>query len=268
MCRHYPSEEDKEASWMRHRRKAIVFAIFSMVVTAPVAAIASGPGLSIKPPAWVLHGKYAPQIRKANFVSRIDNPYFPLKPGTAFRYRGLKEARAQIDEMVVTHRVKYVLGVRCTVVRDTVYQGGKALERTFDWYAQDKQRNVWYMGEDSLERKNGRFVRASDSWEGGVKGAKPGIIMRGDPRRGDVYRQEYYPPGGALDQAHVVGASATLRAPAGTFKRVLVTDEWSPVEPQIERKYYVAGIGEIKERVTAGGNEQFELIAVTHRRQR
>jgi hypothetical protein len=96
-----------------------------------------------------------------------------------------------------------------------------------------------------------------------VKHAKPGIIMRGHPRRGEVYRQEYYPPD-ALDQARVVRSSATVRVPAGTFKHVLVTDEWSPVEPQIERKWYVAGVGEIKEQVTAGGHEQFQLVKVMH----
>src|SRR4029077_4607163 len=139
---------------------------------------------------------------------------------------------------------------------------GNPLERTFDWYAQDKQGNVWYMGEEALDLKNGRFVRASDSWQAGVKLAKPGVIVRGHPRPGDVYRQEYSPPGGALDQAHVVRTTATVRVPAGTFRRVLVTDEWSPVEPQIERKYYVAGLGEIKEHGTAGGHEQFQLVSV------
>ena len=233
-----------------------------MAVLAPVSATA-GSTTSPKPPSWVLRGKYSPVIDKANFVSKVDNRYFPLTPGTVFRYRGVKDGKAQIDEMAVTHRVKVVLGIRCTVVRDTVYQGGKALERTDDWYAQDKQGNVWYMGEDSFDLKNGHFVRASDSWKAGVKHAKPGIIMRAHPRRGEVYRQEYYPPD-ALDQARVVGSAANVSVPAGAFKRVLVTDEWSPVEPQIERKWYVAGVGEIKEQVTAGGHEQFRLVKVTH----
>jgi hypothetical protein len=148
-------------------------------------------------------------------------------------------------------------------VRDTVSEHGTAVERTFDWYAQDKRGNVWYMGEDSLERKNGRLVRAGDSWQAGVNGAKPGIIMRGRPRAGDVYRQEYYPPGGALDQARVLGFTGPIRVPAGTFKRVLVTIEWSPVEPQLEKKYYVAGIGEVMEKVVAGAHEQFQLAKVT-----
>jgi hypothetical protein len=87
--------------------------------------------------------------------------------------------------------------------------------------------------------------------------------MRGHPREGDVYRQEYYRPGGALDQARVLGTAARLHVPAGTFRRVLVTVEWSPVEPQLEKKYYVAGLGEVMERVVQGGHEQFQLVGVT-----
>jgi hypothetical protein len=138
--------------------------------------------------------------------------------------------------MVVTDQTKQILGVTCTVVQDTVSENGNPIERTFDWYAQDKQGNVWYMGEDSREMKNGRFVRASDSWESGVDGAQPGIIMPANPQPGDVNRQEYYPPGGALDQAHVLRLDGHVKVAYGTFKRVLVTEEWSPVEPQLEQK--------------------------------
>jgi hypothetical protein len=211
-----------------------------------------------------IHGAYAPSIDPANFVTTVDNRWFPLAPGTAFHFKGVRGKTPQRDDAVVTRQTKKVLGITCTVVRDTVSENGRPIERTFDWYAQDRQGNVWYMGEAAFERKNGRFVRASDSWKAGVDHAKPGIIMRADPQPGDVYRQEYYPKGAALDQAHVAGTFATVRVPAGTFRRVLVTDEWSPVEPQIERKWYAAGIGEIKEQVTAGGHEQFQLVRITH----
>jgi hypothetical protein len=216
------------------------------------------------PPSWALHGPYSPSIEAANFVRRVDNRYFPLEPGTHFHYVGNKGETRQTDDMVVTQRTKRILGVRCTVVRDTVSEHGKPVERTFDWYAQDKQGNVWYMGEDSLELEHGHFVRASDSWQSGVDGAKPGIIMRGHPRRGQVYRQEYYPPGDALDQARVLGRQGSLTVPAGSFKRVLATMEWSPTEPQFEKKTYAAGVGEIAERVVKGGHEQFQLVSVKH----
>src|SRR5207244_3987135 len=129
---------------------------------------------------------------------------------------------------------------------------------------QDKAGNVWYMGEDALELKHGEFVKASDSWESGVDGGKPGIIMPGDPQRGDAYRQEYYVPGQALDEARVLGAGGSVRVPYGVLKRPLVTLERSPLEPQTEKKYYAAGVGEIEERVVRGHHERFQLVSVTH----
>jgi hypothetical protein len=245
-------------------KHASALRIASMVaVVTALAAVGSSTAASQSAPAWALHGSYSPSIKPANFVDAIDNRYFPLKPGTGFHYSGIRGNTQQTDDMVVTQQTKKILGVRCTVVRDTVSEHGKPIERTFDWYAQDKQGNVWYMGEDSLEMKNGRFVRASDSWRAGVNGAKPGVIMRGNPHPGDVYRQEYYPPGGALDQARVLGRSARVKVPYGTFERVLVTVEWSPVEPQLEKKYYEAGLGEVEEQVVQGEYERFQLVSVT-----
>jgi hypothetical protein len=88
--------------------------------------------------------------------------------------------------------------------------------------------------------------------------------MPGNPKPGDVYRQEFYPPGGALDQARVLGTGASISVPYGTYGRALGTVEWSPVEPQLEKKYYAAGVGEIQEQVVQGGHERFQLVAITH----
>jgi hypothetical protein len=241
-------------------RTAVGVAVIALAAVGAPTAGSSSP----RPPRWVLRGPYAPSIDPSTFVAKVDNRYFPLEPGAGFHFRGVREGTAQTDDMVVTRQVKRVLGIRCTVVRDTVSERGRPVERTFDWYAQDAEGNVWYMGEESLELKNGRLVRASDSWQAGVNGAKPGIIMRGRPRAGAVYRQEYYPPGEALDQARVLGTSGSVKVPAGTFRRPLVTIEWSPVEPQLEKKYYVAGIGDVMEQVVQGGHELFRLAKVTH----
>jgi hypothetical protein len=211
-----------------------------------------------------IHGTYAPKIDPANFVATIDNRYLPYKPGTRFHFEGVRGTTRQTDDEVVLHRTKRILGVTSTVVRDTVSESGRAIERTDDWYAQDKQGNVWYMGEDSFELEKGHFVKASDSWESGVDGAKPGIIMPTHPRRGDAYRQEYYPPGKALDEARVLRLSGTLTVPYGSFKELLVTSERSPLEPQTEQKYYAPGVGEIAERVVKGHHEEFKLVSVTH----
>jgi len=224
--------------------------------TAPVATSPS----ALAP----VHGHYAPSIDPANFVAKVDNRFWPLEPGTGFHYVGTRGTTAQQDDEVVTHQTRRILGIAATVVRDTVSERGRPIERTLDFYAQDKQGNVWYLGEDSFEREHGRFVRASDSWRSGVGGAKPGIIMPANPRPGDSYRQEYYPPGQALDQARVLGRRGAVKVPYGTFARTLVTSEFSPLEPQTEEKYYVAGVGEVLERVVKGHHEEFRLVSVSH----
>jgi hypothetical protein len=211
-----------------------------------------------------VHGTYSPSIDPANFVERVDNRFWPLVPGTGFHYVGTRGTTPQTDDEVVTHLTKKILGIRCIVVRDTVSENGRAIERTLDFYSQDKQGNVWYLGEDSFEREHGRFVKASDSWRSGVDGAKPGIIMPASPKPGDRYRQEYYPPGEALDEAHVLGYRGPVTVPSGTYRRPLVTSEFSPLEPQTEEKYYVAGLGEILERVVKGHHEEFRLVRITH----
>jgi len=211
-----------------------------------------------------IRGPYSPSIDPANFVPAIDNRFWPLRPGTGFHYRGTRGKIAQTDDELVTHKTERILGISCTVVLDVVSENGRPIERTLDFYAQDKQGNVWYLGEDSFELKQGRFVKASDSWRSGVDGAKPGIIMPANPRPGDSYRQEYYPPGEALDQARVLGYRGPVKVPYGTFKRSLATSEFSPLEPQTEEKYYVVGLGEILERVVKGHHEEFQLVRVTH----
>jgi hypothetical protein len=211
-----------------------------------------------------IHGTYAPKIDPSNFVATVDNAYFPLKPGTGYHFKGVRGKTPQLDDAVVISRTVVILGVKCTVVRDTVSEHGKPIERTFDFYAQDKQGNVWYMGEDSFELKNGKFAKANDSWRGGVDGAKPGIIMLAHPRSGVSYRQEYYPQGEALDEGRVLGYSTSVKVPYGTFTHVLVTSDFSPLEPQTEHKFYAAGIGEISEKVVKGHHEAFELVSVMH----
>ena len=237
--------------------------------TGCVAALAAGAGAPASTPPRPgelapIHGTYAPRIDPGNFVATIDNRYLPFKPGTRFHYAGVRGTTAQTDDEVVLRRTKLILGVRSTVVRDTVSEHGRAIELTDDWYAQDRQGNVWYMGEDAFERRNGRFAKASDSWESGVNGGKPGIIMPAQPRPGDTYRQEYFPPGKALDEARVVALGQRLTVPFGAFTGVLVTSERSPLEPQTERKSYAPGVGEIAERVVRGGREAFRLVSVTH----
>jgi hypothetical protein len=238
--------------------------MFAALIHLALAAVAVGAATSPPPGDLApVHGTYDPHVDAANFVAGIDNRYLPYRPGMRIHFEGVRGTTPQTDDQVVLQRTKRILGIKATIVRDTVSEHGVAVERTDDWFAQDKQGNVWYLGEDSFERKNGRMVKADDSWKSGVKGAKPGIIMPAHPRHGDAYRQEFFPAGKAMDQARVIRRDAALTVPFGAFKDVLVTSEFSPVEPQTERKYYAPGVGEIAERVVKGHHEEFHLVSVT-----
>ena len=221
-------------------------------------------------PAGVLapvQGRFAPTIDPANFVATIDSRYLPYQPGTALHYRGVAEngRTPQTTDVIVTDQTRKVLGVTCRVVRDIVSQGGRQVQRTFDWVAQDKGGNVWYLGEHTYDFHHGRWVKAIDSGPAGVNGAEPGILMAGDPRPGEAYRQ-YNWPGHAVDQARVLGIKPTVRVPAGTFKNVLVTVETSAIDKGVaERKYNAPGIGSIKEQVVRGNHERFVLASIKHR---
>ena len=200
-----------------------------------------------------------------NFVKKIDNPYFPLKPGTTFIYRGETEGTPTRDVTIVTHQTKEILGVTTTVVHDRVYEDGILSEDTLDWYAQDKQGNVWYFGEDTKELdENGNVVSTEGTWLAGVNGAEPGIVMLAHPHKGDKYQQEFA-TGVAEDMAQVLGFKNSLCVRYGCFKHVLVTKEWTPLEPGVvENKYYAKGIGFIYSEMVKGGDETLELVRIRH----
>src|SRR5215216_759681 len=197
---------------------------------------------------------YAPHIDPSEFTTKVDNEYFPMKPGTTFVYEG----GAEHDEMRVTHQTRNVMGVECVVVDDRAWEDGKLIEKTYDWFAQDKEGTVWYFGEDTKEYKNGKVVSTKGSWEAGVDGAKPGIVMQADPKVGQSYHQEYY-KGEAEDMAKVQSLNASVRVPYGSFDHVLVTREWTPLQPVFyEKKYYVRGVGPL------GNPADLGLVDVKH----
>jgi hypothetical protein len=200
-------------------------------------------------------GTYRPAIDPTGFVAVIDNPYWPLAPGTQWSFRS-KEERT---ETTVTPDHHPVMGVPTVVVHDQVFNGSDLVEDTFDWYAQDKAGNVWYFGEATTSYEDNPAGDHAGSWEGGVDGAQPGIVMLADPLPGDVYRQEFK-AGEAEDIAMVRRLDAKLKVPAGSYGDVLVTEEWTPLEPDIiELKYYAKGIGVIEERQILGGDELVQL---------
>jgi hypothetical protein len=147
------------------------------------------------------------------------------------------------------------------VVLDQVWAGGKPEERTLDWYAQDKDGNVWYLGEDSRNYEHGRWVKDDGSWTAGVGNGKPGVIMLARPRRGDRYRQEYS-PGHAVDQAKVLGSGGRVVTPFRTFARTLLIREYSSLDKQYEKKWYARGIGVVQEDAITQSSEHSELVSI------
>ena len=205
------------------------------------------------------------QIDPNNFVSQVDNPYFPLTPGTTLIYRGETEGVPTRNETYVTYDTKVILGVTTIVVHDQAFDKGVLVEDTFDWYAQDVDGNVWYFGEDTKELdENGNVISTEGSWEAGVNGAEPGIVMLADPKKGDRYQQEFATDI-AEDMAQVIGFEASFCVRYGCFEDVLVTKEWTPLERGVvENKYYAKGVGFIFGVMVKGGDEQTELVRVRH----
>ena len=225
--------------------------LFAAVSIAAVDSSAKNPLLEIDPD---------------NFVSQVDNSYFPLEPGTTFIYRGETEGVPTRNETYVTYDTKVILGVTTTVVYHLSYEDGVLIEETFDWFVQDVDGNVWYFGEDTKELdENGNVISTEGSWEAGVDGAQAGIIMLADPKKGDRYQQELA-PGVAEDMAQVLGFEESLCVRYGCFEHVLVTKEWSPLEKGVvEHKYYAKVVGFIFGVMVKGGEEQTELVRVRRR---
>jgi hypothetical protein len=197
------------------------------------------------------------------FRARVDNPWFPLTPGTVYVYRGVKDGKPSRDVVTVTRRTKTIAGVPCAVVDDLLYIEGHLGERTTDWYSQDRQGNVWYFGESTAELDaTGHVTTTEGTWQAGRNGARAGIYMPAQPRVGQSGIQEYY-KGHAEDHYRVVSLHASVRAPYTSSQAALLTEEWTPLEPGVlDHKLYVRGIGTVLEQTVRGGNERNALVSV------
>jgi hypothetical protein len=199
---------------------------------------------------------------RTGFTANVTNPWFPLRPGSVYRYRGVKDGEPSREVMTVTHRTKTIDGATCVVVSDLLYIRGKLEERTEDYYTQDAKGNVWYFGEKTAELdEHGNVKNTSGSWMAGVDGAKPGIFMFVHPRPGDSARQEYL-KGEAEDHFQVVAIGVTATVPFKAFRGAMLTKEWTPLEPDvIDHKFYARGIGTVLEQTVKGGDERNELVS-------
>ena len=204
-------------------------------------------------------------VDPADFNSPVNNPYFPLKPGTVFVYKGSEDGQHLVEHLRVTHRHRSIAGVSAVVISDILYANGHLNEKTTDWYANDNRGNTWYFGERTATYKPDGTVQSREgSWRAGVNGGEAGLIMPADPHPPDAYRQEFL-KNDAEDQAWIVANHGTLRVPYGKLKDIVRSYEWTRLEPGVvSLKLYAPHIGIVAERDVAGGTENMKLVAVHH----
>jgi hypothetical protein len=197
---------------------------------------------------------------------RVTNPYYPLKPGTVFVYRGAVDGQRSRDVLFVTHHTRVIDGVRCRVLLDKRFVNGVQDERTRDYYAQTKAGTVWYFGEDTATLdKHGHVISREGSFHSGKDGAEAGIFMPAHPRVGQAFHQEDY-PGHAEDRFVVKSLHASVTTPFVSSRHALLTYERSALEPGVvEHKWFVRGVGDVADRDVKGGNDHQKLVAIRHR---
>ena len=238
--------------------------MFSKLLTGSIGAALA---LAVIAAAWASAAGATAQTNTPvfdpdNFVAVVDNTYFPLSVGRTLVYSGIKDGQTQRDTVTVTNQTKVILGVTATVVSDIADHNGTVLEKTSDWYAQDKQGNVWYLGEDTVHFLANGKGDTSGSWEAGADGAQPGIIMEANPQIPDAYRQEYF-AGEAEDTAWIVNRGGTVSVPYGKVRNVLTTLEATRLEPgAYDQKVYGPGIGIVLEQSLTGDPEVAKLESV------
>ena len=228
------------------------------------ASVDGSPAADLSGSSGLPQGDDPVNLAPADFTTTIDNPYFPLIPGTRLTYREVDEGGKELKVVViVTRETKEIAnGISARVVRDTVTEDGELIEDTFDWYSQDSEGNVWYMDENTAEFENGRIATREGSFEAGVDGAFPGIIMPADPEPGLAFRQEYY-EGEAEDNGEILSTQEMVDVPIGHFDDVLMTKDTITIEPDVlEFKLYARDVGMVLALGISGGGGREELIKV------
>lgn len=205
---------------------------------------------------------YRLEVSPDDFGDGVVHPYLPLQPGSIWVYEAETEDGTETITVQVLDRTRVVNGVNATVVRDTVTLDGEVVEDTYDWFAQDRDGTVWYLGEDTTEYEDGEASKEG-SWEWGVDGALPGIVMPAAPQPGtDAYYMEYY-PGEAEDQAQVIDLGRRIQVPFGTFEDTVTTREWTELEAGSEElAHYARGVGVVRKGPEDGGPAE-TLVAYT-----
>jgi hypothetical protein len=233
----------------------------SIVFLLAVLALAGCSGDSKSHSSSLPQGTKPSKLEPSDFTTTIDNPYWPMKPGSHWVYSEVENGEAQRVDVTVTDRTRVLGGVAARVVHDQVTRKGQLVEDTDDWYAQDSHGNIWYLGENTKEYENGKLKTTAGSWAYGVDGAQAGVVVPSDPKQGMRYREEYW-AGHAEDAAEVLSAGSQVQVPYGRFKDAVLTRNFSGLEPTVEEmKLYARDVGPVMELLVSGGSGRTELLS-------
>jgi hypothetical protein len=202
---------------------------------------------SAPPPPTV--GVNRPQGR---YLAWVDHPLFPLRKVRTMRYEGREgDVRIRVNSRVRGKRVR-VAGVRATAVDVKERENGKLVERSTDYYAQDRAGNVWYLGERVDNIENGKVTDHDGQWIAGRKGARRGLFMPAVPKVGQSFRQTRA-PGVSRDRSTVVAVDAEVTTRAGRFTGCLKTrDRDLRGSERPERRFYCPDVGLVREQPSDG----------------
>jgi hypothetical protein len=245
------------------RRTRVIVPVVALTLVSTGAAASTAVAMSTRATATAARVHHP---SPSHFTrGRVDNPWFPLRPGNKLVYRGTEGRNRLRDAFFVTYQTQVIDGVTCRVVHDKVFQNGTLRERTTDWYAQTKRGTVWYFGErTALLNRRGQVVSREGSFRSGRHGAEAGIFMPARPRVGQSFRQEDA-PGRAEDHFTILDLSASTSTPVIGSAHAMLTRETTPLEPGVlDHKYYVRDIGTVRELTVKGGTENLKLVSVRH----
>lgn len=244
---------------------ALSLPLLVSILLAGCGGTAGGGGDEGAAGAGLPQGSEPVDLKPADFTTEIDNAYWPMRPGARWVYRE-SDGEGGVQRVVVTvtgGTKRVAAGIEARVVRDVASKGGEPVEVTDDYYAQDADGSLWYLGEKTAEYENGKVVSTAGSWEAGVDGAEAGVIVPAHPRPGMAYRQEYY-AGEAEDRAKVLSVDEQVEVPFGHFTGAMLTKDLTPLEPRlVEYKLYAKGLGPVLTVDVSGESGREELLSHT-----
>jgi hypothetical protein len=226
---------------------------------------AAAPSSSAPSSGALPQGGETVDLDPADFTVDITNRWWPMAVGDRWVYEESDgEGGVAKVEVTVLDRTKTVAaGVEGRVVHDILTEDGEIIEDTLDYYAQDADGNIWYLGEKTDEYENGQVTTTEGSWEAGVDGGQAGIAVPGDPRAGTGYRQEYL-AGQAEDEGFVLSTDEQVQVPTGLYEGTLMTRDTTPLEPElVELKFYAPGVGPVMEVPVSGESGRTVLVETT-----